>query len=240
MKFTAINGSPRASNGVTWWVLEKFIQGIEDAGEKVQVINLADKKIHHCTGELACWFKTPGKCIHKDDMGEILAGLAPTENLIIATPVYVDGMTGLMKNFFDRIVPCADPHFEMRNGHLRHLERGSIKIKRVALVSVCGFFELDNFNPLVEHIKAICKNMNAEFSGAVLRPAGPMFPEIPTIHPLFFKLRALTKAIKQAGNEFASSGKISAETASAISADVITKEDYFKRANEYFDKASPR
>ncbi|MFH0799279.1 MAG: flavodoxin family protein [Pseudomonadota bacterium] len=231
----AINGSPRGRGGATWWVLERFIQGVEEAGGKVEVIQLAGKNIHHCTGELSCWFKTPGKCIHNDDMEEILSAVATANAFIIATPVYLDGMTGLLKNCMDRMVPTVSPHFELKDGHLRHAAR-KFAARSVALVSTCGFFELDNFGPLVAHVKAICRNMDAEFAGAVLRPAAPMIPEIPTIHPLFFKLRSLTKAIRQAGKEFVKEGRISDEIGRAVSADIVSREKYFQEANSHFDK----
>lgn len=236
MKTIVINASPRGKTGATWWVLEKFISGMEAAGETPEVIHLAGKKIHPCTGELACWFKTPGQCIHKDDMDDLIPMLVKAESVIFATPVYVDGMTGLLKNFIDRLVPTADPHFEMINGHCRHVSRSEMKVRRVGLVSVCGFHELDNFDPLVVHMKAISRNFKAEYAGAVLRPAAPMFPEIPTIHPLFFKIRAVKKAIEKAGIEFVKDGRISEETARDAAADIVSKEDYFKVVNEEFDK----
>jgi multimeric flavodoxin WrbA len=236
MKILAINGSPSGTHGATWWVLEKFLKGIEAAGEKAEVIHLAGKKIHSCAGELACWLKTPGKCIYKDDMEPILAAINEAEALVVATPVYVDGMTGLLKNCIDRMVPTADPHIEFRDGHCRHAGRNESRIKRVALVSVCGFFELDNFDPLVTHVKAICRNMGADYAGAVLRPAAPMFPSIPTIHPLFFKIRAVTKAFEQAGREFAASGKISDEAARAAGEEVVSKDKYVEECNKWFDK----
>lgn len=230
-----INGSPRGTSGATWWVLERFIKGVEAAGKKAEIVNLASKKIHHCTGEWSCWFKTPGVCIHSDDMEGILKSVESAESLVLATPVYVDGMSGLLKNCLDRMIPIADPHFELRDGHLRHPTKKSA-IKNIALVSVCGFTELDNFDPLLMHVKAICRNMNAAFAGAVLRPAAPMLPYIPTIHPLFFKLRSLSKAIERAGGEFARTGHISEEVQTAVSVEIISKERYFKEANKHFDE----
>lgn len=237
MKILAINGSPKGTHGATWWVLEKFLKGAEEAGGRTQVIHLAAKKIRPCTGELACWFKTPGRCIHSDDVEEVLAAGSDAEALVLATPVYVDGMTGLLKNCIDRLIPTIDPHIDLRDGHCRHPSHGSWNIRRLALVSVCGFPELDNFDPLVAHVKAICRNLNAEFAGALLRPAAPMFPPIPTIHPLFFRIRAVTKAIEQAGREFATTGRIPEEAARAAAAEVIPREEYRENANRRFDEA---
>ncbi|MFA4873842.1 MAG: NAD(P)H-dependent oxidoreductase [bacterium] len=233
MKILAINGSPRGTQGLTWHVLERFIKGMQEAQVEVETIQLAGKKIHHCTGELACWLKTPGQCIHKDDMEEILASMKGADAAVIATPVYVDGMTGLLKNCLDRMVPIADPHFEIRDGHLRHAAREGSP-KRIALVSVCGFWELENFDPLVAHMQAICRNMNAEYAGAVLRPAAPMMPYAKLLHP--FKMHAVNKAFEKAGLEFARAGKISGETAAAASAEIISRESYIEQGNKYFDK----
>jgi multimeric flavodoxin WrbA len=233
MKILAINGSPRGKAGLTWHVLEHFVSGMEKAGADIEVLQLAGKKIHHCTGELACWFKTPGKCIHHDDMNEISASMERADYLVIATPVYVDGMTGLMKNCLDRCVPIADPHIVLRDGHMRHPKRNH-SIKKVALVSVCGFWELDNFDPLVAHVKAICRNLNADYAGAVLRPAAPALPVAKFIHP--FKLHAVHKAMEQAGKEFVSDGKISEKSHTDISAEIISRDTYIEQANKYFDK----
>ena len=98
MKIVAINGSPKGHDGATAWVLEHFINGVEEAGHSVEVITLAGKRVHHCIGDFSCWLKTPGKCIFQDDMGQILTSIMSADSIVIATPVYVDGMTGLLKN----------------------------------------------------------------------------------------------------------------------------------------------
>lgn len=233
MKILTINGSPSGTSGKTWWVLEKFIKGMEEAGAEVTAVHLAHKKIHHCTGELACWFKTPGECIHDDDMREITPLFNDAEGLVIATPVYVDGMTGLLKNCIDRLVPTVEPFFEVRENHMRHPSRLG-KLSRVALVSVCGFPEMDNFDPMVRHIKAICKNMNARFSGAVLRPAAPALDAAAKYHP--FKTHDISNAIKKAGEEFVRDGEISNETSKIISTELFSPEDYKREVNKAFER----
>ena len=233
MNVLAINGSPSGERGKTWWALEKFIKGMEEAGAKVTTVQLAGKKIHHCTGELACWFKTPGKCIHKDDMDDVLPLFNEAEAVVIASPVYVDGMTGLLKNCIDRLVPTAEPFFEIRDDHIRHPARFRHPSK-IALVSVCGFLEMDNFDPLVHHIKAICKNMNAVFAGAVLRPAAPALDAAKIYHP--FKSHGISNAIKKAGIEFVRDGIISDETLETCSTDLFSAEQYLKEANKAFEK----
>lgn len=235
MKILVLNGSPTGEKGMTWYVANRMIAGMQKAGAEVTTIHLAHKKIHHCTGELACWFKTPGKCIHRDDMDEILHGYDGIETLVLATPVYVDGMTGLLKNCLDRMVPVADPHIEIRDGHCRHTERSTVtKIKRVALVSVCGFFESENFDPLIHHVQAICRNIDAVYAGALIRPAAGMLPHVGLLHP--FKTHAVHKAIEHAGEELVRGGSITAATANEAATEIISRETYLKYANRYFDQ----
>lgn len=234
MKALVINGSPRGKKGLTWWMLERFIEGMEKAGASVQSVDLAGKKIHPCTGDLSCWLKTPGKCIFNDDMNEILEIFKTDINaLILGTPVYVDGMTGLMKNAVDRMVPIADPRIKFVEGHCRHVQRYK-GASVLALVSVCGFFERDNFDPIIAHAEAIARNLNAKFGGAVVRPSAPAIEPLTLFAPL--KIRRLSKAVESAGSELIKNGTISDSTLGDIAADLMSKEDYVKRANESFEK----
>lgn len=233
MKAFVINGSPRGEQGYTNRVLSLFVEGMKDAGGDVHVVHLAKHKVHHCTGELACWLKTPGRCIHNDDMNDLMPLFNEAEGIVCATPVYVDGMTGLMKNFLDRLVPLVHPFFEMRDGHMRHPRTTAIK-QKVVLLSVCGFIEMDNFDPLIQHVKAICKNMNADYAGSVLRPAAPGMDAAKLLHPI--KLMKIKSAIKEAGKEFVTTGNIRAETSQLISQQLFTTEQYVNGGNKEFQK----
>lgn len=85
-------------------------------------------------------------------------------------------------------------------------------------------------------MRAICANLGVDFSGAPLRPAAPMFPSLPTIHPLFFRIRSVAKGIERAGRSSPPTAGFPEEAARAASADIISKEKYFEEANRWFDK----
>ncbi len=233
MNILVLNGSPRGAKGMTARILALFTEGMQDAGTHVTTITLAEKKIHHCTGEFACWFKTPGTCIHRDDMDDILALFSRHEGIVLATPVYVDGMTGLMKNCLDRMVPVVKPFFEMREEHMRHPRTTSVS-QNVALLSVCGFNELDNFDPLIHHVQAICKNMNAAYAGAVLRPGAPGMDAAKFVHP--FKLHRIKAALRAAGKEFATEGIIRKDTTLAAAQELFATAKYVNEGNKRFHK----
>ena len=68
MKVIALNGSARGKKGVTWKLLERFLQGLEEGGAETHVIQLKDLTISYCNACLTCMHKTPGECAIKDDM----------------------------------------------------------------------------------------------------------------------------------------------------------------------------
>jgi multimeric flavodoxin WrbA len=104
-------------------------------------------------------------------MEHMLPIVAESDVLILATPLYVDGMTGPLKTFLDRLIPLGKGGVELRNDHMRHLPRENKKKQILALVSPSGFAELDNFDPLITHVKAIARNFDASYAGEVLAPS---------------------------------------------------------------------
>jgi hypothetical protein len=47
-------------------MLNHLVEGMQEAGAEVEVVNLREKKIKNCIGCFTCWTKTPGKCLQKD------------------------------------------------------------------------------------------------------------------------------------------------------------------------------
>jgi hypothetical protein len=67
MKILAINSSPRSSGrSKTELMLNHLVEGMQNAGADVEVVNLREKNIKNCIGCFTCWTKTPGKCLQKD------------------------------------------------------------------------------------------------------------------------------------------------------------------------------
>jgi multimeric flavodoxin WrbA len=93
---------------------------MREAGADVELLYTSDLKINPCHGDFSCWTKTPGICGQKDDMFMINEKMRQAEVLVLASPVYCDGVTGPMKLLMDRTVPQAQPFFELRDDHTRH------------------------------------------------------------------------------------------------------------------------
>ncbi len=231
MYILAIHGSPSMKRGKTYPVLERLLKGAEKAGAITEVVFLQKETIGGCTGCFTCWIKTPGNCFQNDDMAELIEKLKRADLMILATPVYVDGMTSQCKHFIDRLIPLLDPHYEVRNGHCRHVVKEKF-CDRIFLVSVCAFYEMDNFDPLVLHVKRVAKNLNMEYVGEILRPA---------VYSLGMKkvgsgaIEGVMEAFERAGEELVENGVVSEKTRQEAASEIVPREAYLRTLNRYFD-----
>ena len=225
-KVLAINGSPTIDKGITGRILSLFLEDMQSMEAEVRLVNLAEKDISPCQGCLdICLFKTPGICCQEDDMKHLLNLQREADMVVYATPVYLDGMTGMMKNFVDRSLPLLQGFLEFRDGHLRHPTHDH-KRRKMAVISTCGLAEMDNFDPLLSHFQAIARNMDMEYIGAVVRPAGVIL-DLATSD----KLESINNAIRAAGREIITKGKISSETYKAAAEEIMPPEEFMNIAN---------
>lgn len=233
MKIFAVNGSPNTKKGMTHILLETFLEGAREAGAEVETVFLQKKKIQYCIGCYTCWVKTPGICVHKDDMPEILEKVRGADYLVIGTPLYVDGMTAQAKTFLDRMIPLSDPHFELVDGHYRHPRRYGENPPNVVLVSVCGFYERENFDGLIDHMERMCRNMQSRFVGAVVRPSSYIF----TLGEILAEpIKEIKEAARRAGRELVEKGELSSHVLDAVARDYLPKDAFLRGSNDFWDR----
>ncbi|RME22181.1 MAG: flavodoxin family protein [Deltaproteobacteria bacterium] len=235
-RLLAVNTSPTAERGRTHRLLELVRGGAESAGAEVKRVVLRGRKIHPCRGCLRCWVKHPGRCAQSDDMAGLMDDVLASDIMVIASPVYVDGFCAQAKTFIDRLIPLIDPHFELVDGHCRHRVRHE-KLPAIALVSVCGFSEADNFDLIVEHTRRMCRNLRTEFAGAVLRPASRV---LTLREKMPERIEPIMQAAREAGRELAAEGRVSEQCARRVAEPVFPKELYIDGANLFWDRCIAR
>jgi multimeric flavodoxin WrbA len=167
-------------------------------------------------------------------MGKLLPEIAAADVLILATPVYVDGMAGPLKNLLDRMIPIGQPAIELREGHSRHPDRVGLRNGKLVLVSNCGFWELDNFEPLLAHVRAISKNLGRVFAGALLRPHGPALRQMMAQGA---PVDDVLRAAREAGRQLVCEGRMSPNTLSLISRELLPQQAYIDIANRRMQEA---
>jgi multimeric flavodoxin WrbA len=106
MKIIGISGSPRKGN--TEWMLNTFMEAAVKNGAEAQTILLRKMDVRLCLGCLTCnegGRERKGICKIKDDMTGIYPKLIAADAFVLATPVYFEMLSGLLKNFLDRTCP---------------------------------------------------------------------------------------------------------------------------------------
>jgi len=230
-RMLVINGSPNGAKGNTEILVNAFVEGVEAAGASVTRLYTKNLRINPCCGTLHCW-KNQGKCCMKDDMQQVLEAMNNADVLVLASPVHVDGLTGPLKNLLDRFVVRVSPYIVNRNGHNTHaLSNKSSSIKKLVLISNCGFHEMDNFDAMLVHVKAIAKLFHCEFAGALLRPHGPAMRFLPKN-----LISEVILSAKMAGQELIKAGRMSEKLEQAVSQELIGKKKYELMVNAHWTK----
>ncbi|MGV9103312.1 MAG: flavodoxin family protein [Candidatus Thorarchaeota archaeon] len=231
MNVLVLNSSPHKNEQGTGNILNPFIKGMKAAGADVEIVFVNDLNVKPCLGCFSCWGSESGECVHDDDMTELLPKMQNADIQVLATPVYVDGMTGPLKTVLDRSIPLVTGRWILRDGHCRHPLREGKEGGKLVLLSVCGFTELDNFDPLIAHVKALCKNMNCEYVGAVLRPYSWA---LPLIQKAGVDVSLVYEAAEEAGRQVIAEGTMEEETLQKVAAPFVPKEVLVDQVNRHF------
>jgi hypothetical protein len=101
-------------------------------------------------------------------------------------------------------------------------------------VSNCGFWEMDNFDPLLVHMQAMCKNADREFAGALLRPHGPA---LKGMLEMGLRVTDVIEAAKEAGRQLVEEGTMSSETLHTVSRELLPRDTYVQNLNQRFQQA---
>ena len=117
MNILALVGSQRKSGNTARLVkmigMELELRA-ESAGQPLvfETFFLGDMDIRPCRGCRTCFDRGEDKCPLKDDIPAIRAKMDAADALLLASPVYVDDVSGLVKTWMDRLAYlCHRPTF---------------------------------------------------------------------------------------------------------------------------------
>lgn len=215
MKILAINGSHRGGKGHTQFLIDRLFQGAAAVGAACECVCLADMRINRC---LACGRCHDDdhylRCVYdeKDDVRSIFRKMAEADLIVYATPVYVFGMSGLLKTFLDRLYGTGNT-FDLRLSEsglmFHHIDRAICSKPFVALVC-CDNLEALTPHNVLDYFKGFSKFMDAPQVGVLVRNGGRLagHGRDPARLVAFPRLRASYEAYEQAGRELATEGRI--------------------------------
>lgn len=216
MKILVINCSPKGNQSDCLKLTNAFLEGM---GEKAEIINAGDLKINSCIGCYSCWNATPGVCIHKDDMPELLTKLTTADLVIWSTPLYCYGMPAIGKAIVDRLLPLTFPQQEVaEDGSTYHPTRQENHTVHM-LISGCGFANITN------NYEGLLMQFGMTFSKdfpRILCVEAPLL-SIPEAEPVALPYLEL---VKKAGVEFKENGRISDSTQQLLDTPMYDPESY--------------
>jgi len=215
MKVLALNSSPRTGGqSKAEIMLNALVAGMHEAGADVEVVDLRNKKIKYCAGCFSCWTKTPGTCIHKDDMTqELFPKWLESDLVVYASPLYHFTVNAAMKAFIERTLPILEPFFLQHNGRTYHPLRN--KHPKVVALSVAGFPDEAVFDQLSTWINFIYGGFHPDGMPLVAEIYRPMAESL--TNPYFKEIAAqILAATQQAGREIVLSGKVSKNTMATV------------------------
>lgn len=95
----ALAGSPRRG-GNTDVMLDAFKKGAEDAGARVEILQVADMDIEPCIHCDGC--QDTGECVIDDEMKVIYQKLSEADGLVVASPIYFGTVSAHIKAAMER------------------------------------------------------------------------------------------------------------------------------------------
>ena len=213
MKVLALNSSSRIKGqSKTELLLSHLVAGMRNAGAEVEVVELRKKKINYCRGCFTCWTKTPGVCVHKDDMSlELFPKWLEADIAVYASPLYHYTVNAQMKAFIERTLPSLLPYLERKDDITFHPRRG--KHPTAVIVSVAAFPEDSVFDAISFWAKKTFGRRTGLLA-EIYRPGSEAM-----IHS--WKLKDILDAVEQAGRELVEQRCVTNETMARITQPLV-------------------
>ncbi|MBQ3105431.1 MAG: flavodoxin family protein, partial [Lachnospiraceae bacterium] len=226
MNILVINGSPKGQRSNTLRLTKAFLKGLTSALSEgacnVKQLQVHDLELQPCRGCFACWKATPGSCVIRDDMTQVIDKLLWADLVLFSFPLYYFSVPGPLKNLIDRQLPMLLPFMENRTdgvGSGSHPTRYNMSEKRWVLISTCGFYSAaGNYDSVRYMFDHICGKNGYEtlFCGQ-----GELF----SVKELSSRTDEYLQLVERAGAEYAADG-IAEETRQGLAQLLYPKETF--------------
>lgn len=228
MKILAINASYRGDKGHTRFLIDKLFEGATAAGAECQVVTLAHLKINRC---LACGRCQTAdhhlECVHdgKDDVAALFRQMAEADIVVYATPVYVFGLSGLLKTFLERFYSrgnSRDLRISKSGLMFHHVDHAICSKPFVALIC-CDSLENETTRNVLAYFRTFSKFLDAPQVGALVRSGGCLsgYGHDPEREKQVPKILNVYTAFEQAGRELATEGRIQRSTERCANQEIV-------------------
>lgn len=242
MKITAFNGSPKGETGNTNIMVSAFLEGAHTGGAEVESIFLNTKEINHCKACSSCIMSGQGKCVIKDDMGDLVQKFVESDVVVLATPLYIDNISGMMKVFVDRLFCIGNPHYDSEKDEYGEYKYGKSKLykngtpPKAVVISNGSYPYRSGYRTISLWANTFTRHFRLELIAEIFASQAAVFSlskaGVKKYEPLVADLR---KHLYKAGQEIAVDSKLSKETQKLLEKDFMPIEDYFQLLNRMAD-----
>ncbi len=149
MKILLISSSPRKEKSQTFLLAKEVLRGCGGKNTESKIVHLCDLKITFCRHCESCHRKIL-HCPIKDDVHVVIQKMLEADGIILASPNYINQVTGSMKTLFDR------------TSHFIHCKRLLDKYI-VAVVTSGSGQDLE----VLDYIKYYAHTCGTQYSGGV-------------------------------------------------------------------------
>ena len=220
MKILMINGSPRGKNSNTYKLSTAFVEGIKNEVdieyEEIQVNKL---NIKPCLGCFSCWNKTPGECVIKDEMKNVIEKILWADLIIWSFGLYYFNVPSHLKTLIDRQLPLVLPFMVKDSETGSHPTRYDMSNKKHVVISTCGFYttkgNYESVNLMFDHF------LGKDRYEKIYCSQGELF----RVPELSKRTDEYLSYVKKAGEEF-SNGNISKATKEKLNTLLYPKETF--------------
>ncbi len=224
MKVLVLNGSPKKQSD-TFRLTESFLRGLnKKERHEVTIIDVIDKNIAPCRGCFGCWAKMDGHCVIEDDQNGILDLYRNADLIIWSFPLYCYAMPSHLKAVMDRTIPLVKMKMvETADGRVQHEALADFSRLHTVVICGCGF---PNWDGNFDGLRIMCKH-------AFGNPTMVCVPETPLLNVPQAAIVAapLLAKFEKAGEEYAESFTLSADTVASLEYPMISREDYLRNVN---------
>lgn len=122
MRITILYGNPSEGDKEFQFYLDDLRSKLEQENT-IDIFHLDTMNLRYCTGCWSCWWKTPGRCIIKDDADKIFTSVINSDFLIFASPLIAGFVSSSLKKITDRLIVLLHPYIQFINGESHHRKR---------------------------------------------------------------------------------------------------------------------
>jgi len=235
-KVLVLDGGPRdESKSKTKMMVNAFCEGLKKAGVEVKTIHLTKRNVKPCIGCYSCRVKTPGTCIFKDDMTDILEQYKEADVILLSSPLYYNTFSAQLKGCLDRLLPILLLYKKEFDEGILFSSNSSFKKKQGIVVFSAGGNNMpveQNFLGLSYTIRTFVSQFYYiyELLGEFYLPASERLSD-----PAFQdRIEKMVSLMNKAGNDIAQNGRIDIKDMESISNQCVSEREaaYFNQQHQ--------